>query len=124
MIIDPPENPTLAPPDALNVCPVIAWVIEEVEPAAVLPTAVAPIDVAEATAVAPEIIQVPAENPTETPPVPDSTSAVNACVIEDAAPVVLPMTLRPIEVAEAPPVGAEITMLLPEIPTLTMPAPS
>src|SRR6266550_6405064 len=123
MIIDPPENPTLAPPDALNVCPVIAWVIEEVEPAAVLPTAVAPIDVAEATAVAPEIIQVPAENPTETPPVPDSTSAVNACVIEDAAPVVLPMTLSPIEVAEATVVAAAMIHVPAENPTEAPPEP-
>ncbi len=77
-----------------------------------------------AVPVPPEMRSVPPLNPPLTPPANDMLSAVSAWVIEDVVPVVLPIAERPIEVAEAAIVEAEITTLLPLIPTLTAPAPS
>jgi hypothetical protein len=70
-----------------------------------------------------EITIVPALNPTETMPAPEIVSPVSAWLIE-VAPVWLPTAVRPMEVADAAPAGAEITTLDPLMPTLTIPAPS
>jgi hypothetical protein len=70
------------------------------------------------------MMTVPAESPTLTPPAPEIVSPVIACVPLLVSAVVLPVNVNPMLVALAPPTGAEITTLEPEMPMLTAPAPS
>ena len=95
MSSEPAENPTLTIPAPEIVSASRARVWDDVS-AVVLPIAVCPIEVAEATVLGPEITHAGAptpvvSSPTLIPPAPDSDSALSAPVVELVEAVVLPM---------------------------------
>lgn len=95
MMTDLPLNPTETPPAPLIVrnCETEA-VVEEVEPV-VLPIADQfPVSAVCAAVVAPEIITVEPEYPTDTPPAPENDAFVHVKFVELVEPAVLPTASR------------------------------
>ena len=124
MTIVPPLNPALMSPIPEIDISVRTLVVADEEPV-VLPKAVMFIEVAEAACdAAPEMTSVLPDQPPLTPPVNEMLSAVMRRVVAELDPVVLPSAVTFIVEADATAAGAEITTLLPLIPTLTAPAPS
>lgn len=100
--------------------------VEDVDPV-VLPRAVQfPVSAVCAAVVAPEIMSVLPENPTDAPPAPLMVRSCDTdAVVEDVLPVVLPKAVQlPVSaVCAAPPVAPAMMRVLPEKPTLTPPEP-
>lgn len=99
--------------------------MEDVDPV-VLPSAVQlPVSAVCAAAVAPEMMIVLPENPTDAPPAP---LIVRSCdtdaVVEDVLPAVLPRAVQlPVSAVCAAVVAAAMISVLPEKPTLAPPDP-